>query len=211
MAKQTTGSAMRGGAPWSLSGNSRTTYGHAYDRMTWFESPGEYMRFVGFADDILPLRHKGWFTSEFQDETLRGVVYQLPTHKGQLQFMYGFADPNIEGSAALSLELAHDKEDAARFADRVAEIAAEKERDYNEAWQAGSEWRDLGDTIAATRRACLALLKDAKAACDKLTDYHAIRATIRHQVQSYLSDIRNARDKREALFTSYGSHDGFAE
>lgn len=191
-------------------GRAFAAYGKS--RMVWFEKPADYMRMVGFADDIAEIGHRGWFTDDDGDrETMRGVVYQLPTRKGKLQFLYGYADPNNEGAACLSLDIADDKKDAARWADRVAESAAEQERDYQRAWRAGRDYDELGDKVAEVRQACLSLIMEAKAACERLADFNTIKLTIRAQVESYVKTIRKAREKREKLKREYGTQDGFVE
>lgn len=68
------------------------------------------------------IRHKGWFTNDFQDETLRGLVMRLPRSRG---FLAGYSMG--EGMASfLCPEIWQDEQDAAREADRMAERAAER-------------------------------------------------------------------------------------
>ncbi len=90
----------------------------------WDESPE--LRNAGFADEVVNLRHKGWFVSEeFQDEVARGVVFLLPHGK----FLAGIADPFNDGPHMLALETYSSKEDAARAADHIAEVYAGDCRD----------------------------------------------------------------------------------
>lgn len=194
---------MRGGAS-SKSGS---------DMLFWCERPGDYMRLVGFADEIAKLGHRGWYTHDDgdPDEILRGVVYQLPSRKGKLQFMYGYADPNNDGAARLSETIADDKDDAARWADSVAEYAAEEECDYNRAWQAGRRFDEAGEEVKTLRGECLALIRETKAACDALTNYTAIKATIRSEIASYVNQIRELREERAKLEDDYGRSPAFRE
>lgn len=120
------------GEPWPIGGRSRSTYGHG-TTLRWIECPKECgLRLVGYADEVSSyIDHKGWFTdSEFQDETLRGVVYALPHRRG---YLAGYADPDNVVAAALEFSIIEDESDAARRADGIAEIAAEAERDYRDA------------------------------------------------------------------------------
>lgn len=183
----------------------------------WIEWPEEIgLRKVGFADKVYKgIEHTGWYTDDDgARETMRGIVYQWPARNGKPRFIGGYADPcntdkDGNGPAALSFETFDDAEWAARHADSVAEYAAEMERDYNRAWQAGQKFSDLGGEITTARQACLALIRETKAACEAITQYAAIKATIRTQVQEYLADIRRARKKRDELESSYGRESAF--
>jgi hypothetical protein len=92
----------------------------------WIEA-GEIGRFVGASDAILSrMRHKGWFVNHCQDETTRGVVYRLSRNR----FLAGASDPHQcdkrgEGPWICDNEVFSDPENAARHADRVAELYAE--------------------------------------------------------------------------------------
>lgn len=69
-------------------------------RMSWVERPADIgLRFVGYADKIVSLRHTGWYTDpEGERETLRGVVYQLPGRNGKPLFVAGH--DNTDNGAA---------------------------------------------------------------------------------------------------------------
>jgi hypothetical protein len=106
--------------------------GYRYVNTTyrWIENVSKLnWRLVGFADEIVSLRHKGWFADEFQDSIYRGIVYRLPHGR----FVYGYADPNNDDCALIENTFATDEKDAARWADSVAEHFAEREREYSEA------------------------------------------------------------------------------
>jgi hypothetical protein len=96
----------------------------------WIEKPRDAgLRLVGYADEIVNLRHKGWYCDEHQDDLFRGVVYRLPHSRG---FIAGYADPWNDGPAFVCLELAEDGRQAAFWADSIAEREAESEREYQE-------------------------------------------------------------------------------
>lgn len=147
-----------------------------------------------------------------------GVVYQLPARAGRARFVAGYimggcSDdlPTVDfgtiyetefpasdmGSDARDYDAARD---AARAADSMAQHAAEQEREYQSAWAAGSEWAQLGDEIASERKAALELLQERRRArAAGLDGYKAICATMRAAIESHLTSIREAREKRESL------------
>lgn len=87
-------------------------------------------RLVGFADGITrAVDNKGWYIDEFCDKVYRGVIYRLPRGR----FVYGYADPHNDDCALIANETAGNVDDAARWADSVAQSFAEEEREYSEA------------------------------------------------------------------------------
>lgn len=185
------------------------------------------LRFVGYADEIntrndsfaYGLDHTGYFTSENGDngELLRGVVLQFPARDGCPRYLVGYEDPNNEDTYRVSGEIwtgAHggcehgpssDREarDAARAADQFAERAAEQEREYLAAWQAGARYADLGAVIPEIRRTLLQLIKESKLACRALApngrEFETVRDAIRTRVAELVNAIRDAREQRDAL------------
>lgn len=78
------------------------------------------------ADEVVSLRHNGWFIDEFCDETYHGIVARLPGSRG---FLAGWSMG--EGMiTVLERYIYDDIESAAYAADSMAEYAADKERDY---------------------------------------------------------------------------------
>jgi putative intracellular protease/amidase len=193
----------------------------------WFETPEmDGFRLVGFADEISNIRHTGWFANEFQDEKLRGVVYQLPARNGRPQYVPGYADPCNRGAARLWLgdlvegdngEDEPARRDAARCADGIAEQCAEKAREYNAAWHAGSHARDLDQEAKTARAELLAFLRELKPKKAALCDAPALIAAARDKVESWLETIRECRVERDELIRDCGSwerdafNDGYGE
>ncbi|MGE0211829.1 MAG: hypothetical protein AB7S41_09060, partial [Parvibaculaceae bacterium] len=182
----------------------------------WVENANYGLRLVDYADRILPrsIEHTGWYTEDdgLNDETLRGIVYQLPTRKHRERFAYGYADPNNDGAAFLSFDPCDSKEDAARWADQLAERVAESERDYNRAWQAGRKYEDLGDTIEKLRADARALVREMKAArLAKLTGWPRICAALQSTLQDLRDQSRKAFERREQLLSDYGHEAGFED
>jgi hypothetical protein len=216
---------------------------HPGDNYAWIENTESAgLRFVGYCDDICQnIRHKGWYTDEdgLNGETLRGAVWQLPARHGIARYIAGYEDPCNEGAAFVDLDIIggeggysirwsghgepemadqtraneDSKREAALRADSIAERNAEREREYNAAWHAGSRWSDLGDEIAKERAFTLALLVESR------PERHAMRATatphiceaIRATVRRAVDHIADMRKERAELFDNYGRHDGFAE
>lgn len=87
--------------------------------------------------------------------------------------------------------------DAARAADSMAQRAAEEERDWQVACQAGSRWADLGEEIAETRKTILAALAERRSV--RASETPTLCAMLRDRVESMLDSIREARDAREKL------------
>jgi len=190
---------------------------HGYRGVRWVENVSRGLRFVGFADEIAHLNHKGWYSRDEEfDEVYRGVVYQLPARDGEAQFVYGYADPNNDDCALLCFDVETDKADAARSADRFAEILAEEERAYNRAWQAGRRCEDLDEKIKQLRADALAIGAEMRAARRAVggtlaTTVPAICNALREKVGSLYRAIQKARAEREELKNDYGSAPGFEE
>jgi hypothetical protein len=202
---------MRGGTDWKIGS----------DTVFFCEQPDDYLRRVGFVDEIPSeshyrgkmVDHKGWYLRDDDcgGEVARGVVFQLPAHKGKCRYLSAVADPHNNGPAILSLELFDELREAARNADSLAEKYAEKERDYNRAWEAGQRYSDLGAEIAEERKATLALIREAKSQCATLRDMPATRKVIESAIRDYLRETESARDKRAELISEYGNCEAFNE
>lgn len=152
--------------------------GYGTKAMRWCEQPSALgLRFVGYADKLADIRHTGWWTDDDGcNESVRGVVYQLPSRNGCPVYVSGY-DNQINGTADCDGPAAIDfgtlwhgdvggnnadsdhygaHRDAAYHADKLAEQMAENEREYQRAWRAGSQWAERGEEIASIRRDALA-------------------------------------------------------
>lgn len=158
-----------------------------------------------FAEQVEGVRidHTGWYTDEFQDRKMRGVVVRLS---------HGRCFPAYQNSDNGGLmvdwsDRRDDAKDAARAADSFAEHAAEKEREYNEAWQAGSRWSDLRETIADLRTAVMALTAHLRAI--RHDPMPTVAAIIRESVCEKLARIRKFRKERAELRSNYAGQNAF--
>jgi hypothetical protein len=189
------------------------------------EHPGELWRFTGTAHDIAraegyyrSIDHTGWYT-RFEDynEKTCGVVFQLPARNGKPRYVAGFSDPankiNERSSASVSFDQFYDdKMDAARAADRLAELMAEESCEYDEAWQAGSHYADLAREVATLRKEALELIQEAKQAAGIMRNaFPALCSAIRASIQGTLAEIQELRKERAKLLDEFGRHEGFAE
>jgi hypothetical protein len=199
---------LRGGKDWQI--GSTTVF--------WSERPADYLRHVGFADDVDSrwIRHKGWYTSDdnHTGELARGVVFQMPARHGVARYIAAVADPCNDGPAVLCVtETYDDKAEAARAADSLAEVYAEKERDYERVWQAGERFRNLADEIAQERQEALALLaerRDLRATVPAGQFPNACAALI-SSIKGHLRAIKKARRERARLFSDYGMLPAFSD
>lgn len=185
----------------------------------WVEEPGAIgLRFVGFADHIARINHKGWFTDEDQmGGTLRGAVYQLPARNGRPRFMAGYqnSEDGTDGAALALREvfIGEDSEDedakrdAAYRADRLAEIVAESERDYQAAWHEGSKAASAIATAESAREEAKRVLRDVRAIAatgydDSLA--RSLRDRLRPIAQAKLCEARAAYEKAADLWREHG-------
>jgi hypothetical protein len=182
----------------------------------WIEDAHEAgLRLVGTAYDVSRkndsrcVDHGGWYVD--QDQTVAvPMVFRLPSRKGQSVFAYGYEDYNNPGSYYLCF--ANDREtelEAAKAADRMTESMAEEERTYQEAWQNGRQYDDLGDEIKAERIALRELIVELRAF--KADPESAICRTLRSAVREALWRLNRLRKERAELKSDWGHMPGFVE
>ena len=92
-----------------------------------------------WCDEIVSrINHKGWYSDEWQEYTIRGLVMRLPNNRG---FLAGWS----MGKGMISFvdyDVFLDEVDAAQCADSMAENAAEREREYQAKWEAEQALED---------------------------------------------------------------------
>lgn len=100
----------------------------------YLEDAGQVFTRWQWADDVVSLKHTGWFCDEFQDSKMRGIVARLPHGR----FLAGWSMG--EGMASeIDGQIYTDETEAGRAADSMAESAAETEREYQEEQEAERE------------------------------------------------------------------------
>jgi hypothetical protein len=109
------------------------------------ETPDDWSDMAGRADEILSLRHSGWYCDSLQDGIRFGLVRKVRTMRG-VKYLACMNDPwngDKDGNGPCAVEVHpdgmpvwyDDEKEAARNADGMAEQTAEKEREYDEQWQ----------------------------------------------------------------------------
>ena len=95
--------------------------------------------------------------------------------------------------------------DAARAADEFARVAAEQEQEWQAAYRAGQEARDLLDSADTARKAARALIAEMAAACGAVNRgaVPAIRAALKRDIRRDLETWRDNRRKAESLVDHY--------
>lgn len=180
---------------------------HGGKHVRWIENASKGLRRVGYVDEIISLNHTGWYTDEFGDSKMRGIVYQLPARNGKPVFAYGYDDPNNLDCALLCFDNdAATKEDAARMADRFAEKNAEEEREYQEAWQAGSQYSDLNDQVKEARANALQLIvviKEERHATRHSADPMPLLQAAYERMQQRIREVCDLKAKRAKLWEEY--------
>lgn len=188
---------------------------HGDSHLRWVEYPQDGLRFTGYADEICrSIDHTGWYCDPeflFENDTLRGIVYQLPAHNRRPRYLAGYTDMMSDNTGALLSfdEFFEEPEEAARAGDRLAEIVAENERDYRAVWNAGQRYRELGKNISAIRTATIALIKGIKRCPFPVP--HEIMTHLRAVIKRNCETIAEYHEKRHDLFNDFGHLEAFNE
>ena len=167
----------------------------------------------------------GWYTDPHGDSCRDGtglcwgVVYQLAGRKGHARFVAGYQFGGVDGGPTLDLSnVIHEyvkgdawnnvedsagAQNAARAADDMAKAAAEKEREYQTAWRAGSIWSDEKDEVETTRKEIRAILAERRTLKGQ-SGYPALCSAIAARVSDLLDDVqtnrKNMRDLAEGNY-----------
>lgn len=173
---------------------------HTRDRYRWIENVSKGLRFVGTSHEInrrLPL---GWFTDQWQDETVSGEVYQLPGRDGEPLFVPAVSDPCNPDSACLNFSsLTSDKEDAARWADHMAEMWAESERAFREKEEMEARIEEIGDEIKGLYSEFRRVARELRANCDRISGVQVVRELVREKWEDTKEAIHELRAERLKL------------
>ncbi len=184
--------------------------------------------------------HGGWYTDPYGDVMKDGtglcwgVVYQMPGHKGTTRFVAGYQYGGMDEGVTLDLSRVfeaprggdswntdpkdHDAaQKAARYANGLAENAAEEEREWQSASAAGYRWREAGEEAEKARADALALLAERRRAklatiddesergwSEAASAFPALCDAIRSKVSAAVETIREARELRRKLAAGEG-------
>lgn len=177
------------------------------DGYRFVENAGDGLRFVGDAhkvarDNDRPrlIDHTGWYTNEFQDETICGQVYQLPARNGECRYLAAVSDFCNPGCSRIDFGTFYSGPcEAASAGDRQAEIDAEEEREYQRVESARMRIEDITDEIKQAYAVCRALCAEVRANCEKLDGLSTVRGLIRAEVRRVRREVRKLYREREAL------------
>lgn len=170
-------------------------------------------REVGTAEDILRLRHTGWYTDTEGRGLCYGIVIQYPARNGCPRYYPGIEYKDEDCIILFLKQSYEDKEEAAREADECARLEGEERREADEEELAQALMGTAHDTISGARRQCLGLLMELrKIRCtkegNKYTEpfrhnqIHIFEACL-YQVRRYLNTIRKARKEIKDLKEQY--------
>jgi hypothetical protein len=169
-------------------------------RYRWVENIEDGLRHVACASDVVKLGHTGWYTDEFQDETVHGEVYQLPTHAGECRYVPAVNDPCNEGCACVDFgSITSDKEDAARWADSMAERWAESEREFRAKDAAEQRLADIAEEVKREYAAFRNITREIRANCKQLEGIAIVRELVRKEWESTRAQVHRLRVEREKI------------
>lgn len=204
------------------------------DVLRWFESTADVgIRFVGWADELASLHHSGWYSDDEQTGLLCGGVWQLPARNGRARLIYGYTEREGRkelnpGSARLVVSHILESEpcrdwesvtdlpevrEAARYADGMAESAAEKEREYRAAYEKGREAAEADAEALEARKTARPLIRELKAALRvpmARAAFPKACQALRERIDSLVETISEARETRDSLWCDCGSFDAEA-
>ena len=107
--------------------------------------PGLRWEWCDEVSDVRSIDHTGWFTNEFCDDKIRGLVMRLPHERG---FLAGWSMGEHMASG-VEYTIYDDIVDAAHAADSLAEHMAEKQREYEEENREDDDERDSASPDAS--------------------------------------------------------------
>jgi hypothetical protein len=157
----------------------------------------------GTASDILKLKHNGWYTDNFQDETVYGVVLSLRTPHGR-RYYPAISSKSFDVTTVYIGDWfeGDDAEcEAARRADQYAESYAEDAREHDAQFQAEQQIEEARKEIKTTRRQILDLCKEIKQAGKQFSP--AICSALTGRVQELLHERQEAFEKIDELKSNF--------
>ena len=184
--------------------------------LRWSETPEDWSELKGRADEILSLRHRGWYVDAFEHETQFGIVREVRTAKGP-RYLACISDPwngDKKGNGPCRIECRENglpywydcEREAARNADGAAEVSAEEMRDYDEQWQerarAEDEAGEASETIKTARkeaRELIAGIRESTLAPSLCQRMRREVARLREESREAWEKLREARETMERL------------
>lgn len=178
------------------------------DRQTIYADSFDCLPFehVGEAYTINRRLPRGWYTDDFQNETLKGEVlsfrnpHKLSDNESHVFYIAATSHSDWDGVTVYTTPVFDDKEDAARYANECARVEAEQAREYAEAYERDKAREEAREELHAQNKATLELIRELKHVRGlPLPKTPAICAAIRQTIRHYLAD------RRDLLKTIYGA------
>lgn len=144
----------------------------------FFDDSSSPVRYMKYADELVRMKHTGWFCDPHQGEKCRGTVGAISHGR----FLAGYELDS--GAKCFFARVYTCEHEAAHAADEEARIYAEEEYEYNEAWNEGDKLR--------------VLIEEKK---EDICGYWPARANrrVRADIDSIIDDIRAFEKELSAL------------
>lgn len=184
--------------------------------LRWAETPDDWSELKGRADEILSLRHSGWYVDSSQDEAQFGIVREVKTAKGP-RYLACVSDPfngDKKGNGPCRIECHEDgspmwyacEREAARNADGAAEASAEDMREYDESWQERARAEDeageavrMIKTARSEARELIAGIRESTLAPSLCQRMRREVTRLREESAEAWEQLREARETMERL------------
>jgi hypothetical protein len=187
------------------------------DGWRWIEHATDGMRRVGKVHEIRSdgnygrpyfdraiVDHNGWFTDNYQDETVCGEVYQLPARDGAPLYVPAIEDKSGSDGALCDFHSTTDDLLQAIYrADRMAERYAESEREYQAKDAAEQRIETIDERIAEIHTQRRALIRELRENCAKFSGLTAVRDALRARILAFRQESKELAKEREKLRDDY--------
>ncbi len=170
------------------------------DGTLFIENPENGLRYLGKCHEVARKEDfrfdcQGWYLDEYCDETVCGGVYMLPHGR----YVPATIDPWGNGACLDFSDIKDNARDAVYAADRLAELYAEKEREYRRVLKIEERVEEIASEIKQARQACRELCANIRANCDVVKGVEFLRKLIRDEVKTARRAIRELHRERETL------------
>ena len=184
--------------------------------LRWSETPDDWSELKGRADEILSLRHQGWYVDAFEHKTQFGIVREVETAKGP-RYLACISDPwngDKKGNGPCRIECHPDgspmwydcEREAARNADGAAEASAEEMREWSEqaderqqAEEVADEMRQTIKTARSEARELIAGIRQSTLAPSLCQRMRREVTRLREKSAEAWEKLREARETMERL------------
>lgn len=168
------------------------------DGTLFVENPENGLRFLGKCHEVARKEDRrfdsqGWYLDEYMDETVCGGVFMLPHGR----YVPATLDPWGNGASLDFSGIKDNAMDAVYAADRLAEMYAEKEREYRRVESAKMRIEDITAEIKSAYAACRDLCNEIRAS--GVEGVAVVRKLIRREVCAMRRDLRKLYKEREEL------------